>query len=403
MDDRIDGRKTGKLKDNITRFRRDKRLAVAGLLRTLGLLGMLAIAVYCVFQFHEDLAPDNLRRMVSYVRAAGSMTDPFTEYRFEVGLNTDYAPFGPGLAVVSGDTYSYVSGLGDKNYAIQLDYRSPALCVSDKYVLIYDRGGHSFCVANGYTEYLRETLTSPIVSASMNPAGAFALVTDEEGYRSAVTVYSPKQKLLCKWLTSQYYVLSATVSPESDAFAVLCLSQSNLTPHTELRHFTVGSEEPDWTYDLGEKQVYSVTHDKSGGLLILWEQGVLALDSDGKRVKEQSFSAVPARFAASEGGELAVAFGDSPSISVWVIGEGGDTLWKGLITGTLHAIDCRGGAVSVLTGDTVYSAFYGGEEPSLRRMAQKSARDLIVDENGSTILVYSDRAGKIDFDGEAHK
>lgn len=401
MDDRIDPKKSGRLKDNITRFRQDKRLAVAGALRTLGLLGMLAIAVYCVFQFHEDLAPDNLRRMVSYLQAAGSVSDPFTEYRFEVGLDTDYAPFGSGLAVVSGDTYSYVSGLGDKNYAVQLDYRAPALCVSDKYVLIYDRGGRSLCVEGSYTEYLRETLSSPIVSASMNRQGAFAVVTNEEGCRSAVAVYSAKQKMLCKWLTSQYYVLSASVSPESDAFAVLCLSQSQFAPHAELRYFTVGSEEADWVYDLGEKQVYSVTHDKSGGLLILWEQGVIALNAEGKRTGEQSFSQMPARFAVTEGGDLAVVLEGGPGLPVWVMGEKAEILWKGTFSGTLHAVDCRGGTVSVLTGDTVYSVPYASGETAIRRMKQKSARDLIVDENGSTILVYSDRAEKIDFDGEA--
>ena len=69
-------------------------------------------------------------------------------------------------------------------------------------MLIYDRDGKSFCVANSYAEYLRGSLSSPILTASMNRAGAFALVTDEEGCRSAVTVYDSRQRLQCKWLTA---------------------------------------------------------------------------------------------------------------------------------------------------------------------------------------------------------
>ena len=203
MEERIDLKKQGKLKNNITRFRQDKRLAVTGALHSLALLGMLACVVFGIFRYQDDLRPENLQRLASYLKAAGTMTDPFSEYRFEAGLDTVYAPFSAGLAVTSGDTYSFVSGLGDSSYSIQLRYNHPSLCVSEPYVLVYDRGGTGICVANGYAEYLNTNLSSPILTASMNRAGAFALVTDEGGYRSAVTVYDDRQELLCKWLTTQ--------------------------------------------------------------------------------------------------------------------------------------------------------------------------------------------------------
>ena len=46
MEERIDLKKQGKLKNNITRFRQDKRLAVTGALHSLALLGMLACVVF---------------------------------------------------------------------------------------------------------------------------------------------------------------------------------------------------------------------------------------------------------------------------------------------------------------------------------------------------------------------
>lgn len=397
MDERIDMKKSGKLKDNITRFRQDKRLAVVGALRSLALLGMLAIVVFCIFRYHEDLAPANFKRLSAYLKTASAASDPFTEYRFETGLNTDYVPFRTGLAVVSGDTYSFVSGTGSL-YSLQLSYQNPAVCASEKYVLIYDRGGKGFCVANSYSEYLRDELSSPIVSASMNWEGDFALVTDEEGYRSAVAVYNRRQKLLCKWMTSQYYVLSASVSPAGDAFAALCLSQEQLEARTEVRCFTIGRETPDWIFSLGEKQVYSLTHDNSGGLLILCDEGLYRLDKDGRQTASLPFSAPPVRFSVKESGDLLIAFSDTEQRTqgslVWVVGDEGRILWRGSFPGTLYAADCAENMACVLTGDRLYAVRYRDEGQPERSLAHNGARDVIIDWEENPILVYPDRAEK---------
>ena len=399
MDEGIDLRKSGKLKDNITRFRQDKRLAVTGALYSLALLGMLAILVFCALHFREDLTAESLRRTVAYLKTASSAAEPFTEYRFETGLDTEYAPFGTGFAVSSADTYSYISGLGDSQYSLQLKYAAPAMCVSDKYILIYDRGGKGFCVASSYSEYLRETLDSPILSASMNRAGAFALVTNEAGYRAAVSVYSARQKLLCKWYTSQYYVLQTSVSPDSSHFAALCLSQQELQAVTQIRYFRIGQEEPVWTAELGERQVWSMTHDKSGGLLILCDDGVYRYDSEGACTASHALSQQPERFAAAEEGELFLVFsgasGSSAALQAMVVGDLGETVYQGRFSGTLRAIAADGGTAAILLTDRLELISYAAEGQPVRSVPSGGARDVVCSRQGESILIFSDRAEKV--------
>ena len=400
MDERIDLKKQGKLKSNITRFRQDKRLAVTGLLHSLALLGMLGCVVFGIFRYQDDLTLENIQRMMSYVKAAGTTADPFTEYRFEAGLETVYAPFGAGLAVSSGDTYSFISGLGSSKYSIQLHYNDPALCTSDKFVLIYDRGGKGFCVANSYAEYLNTALESPILTASMNREGAFALVTNEAGARSAVSVYNKKQALLCQWITNQYYVLSASISPDSDRFAVLALGQESegLTLVTRVLCFEIGQEEASWTVDLGQRQVYSMTHDKSGGLVILCDDGAHRYE-EGRRTAFVPFGAPVRLFAASESGEVLVAFDQtdrsSRTAGALVLGDELKTLWEGSFSGTPRAVDCRGGSAALLFVDRLEVIGYDKDTPQTNTLLQSGARDLVVDEEGSPILIYSDRAEKL--------
>ena len=395
MEERIDLKKQGKLKNNITRFRQDKRLAVTGALHSLALLGMLACVVFGIFRYQDDLRPENLQRLASYLKAAGTMTDPFSEYRFEAGLDTVYAPFSAGLAVTSGDTYSFISGLGDSSYSIQLRYNDPAIRVSRDYVLLYDRNGTGFCVANGYAEYLNENTDSPILTAAMNQKGDFALVTDQTGYRSAVTVYDSRQRLLCQWLTAQYYVMTASVSPDGEHFAALCLGQNGMALATRVLYFAIGEEQPAWTVDLGEKQVYSITHDKSGGLVIVCDDGV-ARYQDGQCTASLDFDRSLRLFSAVEGSDVLLAFEDgSRGTFVQVLGNGLSPLWSGSYTGLPRAIDCRGGTFALLMTDRLETVRYVGETIVRDTRVLSGPRDVAVSPEGDPILFYSDRAEKV--------
>ena len=395
MEERIEPVKQGKLKNNITRFRQDKRLAVTGALYSLALIGMLACVVFGIVRYHESLRPENLSRLASYAKAASTMTDPFTHYDFEAGLNTVYEPFGAGLAVASGDTYSFVSGLGDSSYSIQLRYNDPAIRVSRDYVLLYDRNGTGFCVANGYAEYLNENTDSPILTAAMNQKGDFALVTDQTGYRSAVTVYDSRQRLLCQWLTAQYYVMTASVSPDGEHFAALCLGQNGMALVTRVLYFAIGEEQPAWTVDLGEKEVYSITHDKSGGLVIVCDDGV-ARYQDGQCTASLDFDRSLRLFSAVEGSDVLLAFEDgSRGTFVQVLGNGLSPLWSGSYTGLPRAIDCRGGTFALLMTDRLETVRYVGETIVRDTRVLSGPRDVAVSPEGDPILFYSDRAEKV--------
>ncbi len=397
MEERIEPVKQGKLKSNITRFRQDKRLAVTGALYSLALLGMLACVVFGVVRYHESLRPENLARLASYVKAAGTITDPFTEYRFEAGLDTVYEPFGAGLAVASGDTYSFVSGLGDKGYSIQLRYNDPAIRVGEDYVLLYDRGGTGFCVANGYAEYLNDSIDSPILTATMNQKGDFALVTDQQGYRSAVTVYDDRQELQCRWFTYQYYVTMASVSPDGEHFAVLGLGQNGMELVTRVLYFDIGAQEPAWTVDLGERQVWSLTHDKNGGLVIVCADGLLRY-AQGQCTASVAFSSAPRLFSAQESGDVLLAFDSGTAgtrgTEIAIYGKELQEIWTGRLSGTPRAIDCRGKTAALLMADRLETIRYG-QDPISRETLSAAARDVAVSADGDPILIYSDRAERV--------
>ena len=173
---------------------------------------------------------------------------------------------------------------------------------------------------------------------------------------------------------------------------------------TRVLYFEIGQEEASWTADLGEKQVYSMTHDKSGGLVILCDDGVYRYDRQGALTASHPFFLPVRLFAAGEGGEVLVAFEtadrSSRTTQALVLGDGLESLWSGSLAGVPRALDCRGGTAALLMNDRLETIRYDGDAVSVRTRPLTGARDVAVNDSGDPILIYSDRAQRVPADSE---
>lgn len=87
-------------------------------------------------------------------------------------------------------------------------------------------------------------------------------------------------------------------------------------------------------------------------------------------------------------------------MELWVVGDQGELLCKKSFSGVLRAAACSGGTAALLLGDRVEAVSYTEEGQPVRAQSQSGARDLLTDREGACILVYSDRAEKVDFSAE---
>lgn len=385
--------------EKVTQFRPDYRPGLVRAIRTLALLGMLATVLYAIWSYQDDLTPENLKRLYLYLSVGDTKTD-FSEYTFENGLNTVYAPFAGGLAVASGDTYYFISGRGGTRFSLQLKYANPTISAGDQYVLIFDPGNSGLCVANSYAEYLNTAMDSPILSAQMNRSGDFAVVTAGSGCRAAVTVYDKKQRQRCKWMTSQYYIQSASVSPDGDRFAALCLMQDGLTVRTKALLFTIGSKEADCEIDLGEKRVFSMCHDKNGALVILCDDGLYYYNDSGKEIGSYPFDTPLADFHMEEGEWPVLAFSASDNrkqqTEIVAMGDTASAVWKKTVSGAVRSLYRRDDRVFALLGDRLICA--DTVEKTMTNASQTGARAVICGSDKIPILIFSDRAEKVSWE-----
>lgn len=389
-------------KSNITRFRRDKRLSIIGVLRSAALLLMLGTVIYGVWAFQDDLNIQNMRRLISYAKAASGSSDSFAAYRFEAGVNAVYAPFEMGLAVVSNDSYRFVTGFSGAGYSTQIRYTSPAVCPGERQLLIYDRGNLGYSVVNGYSVLHEGVSSSPIVSATMNQSGDYALVTQESGYRGGVYIYSAKNREMCVWQTPNYYIRQVSLSPKADRFAALCYREQSAALVTEVRVYALGGEQPLFVATLGEREVYALWHDKAGHLYILYQDGLMIYDETGQMVGQSSFSGL-VWFACHEGDLPMVAMrtgGAGEQIRVQAFDAAGAVTFEQQLSGSLRDMDYRDGYAMLLFYDRVVTL--NMTDPAAVQtqvLPVEGVRHVLCGESGQGVIVYSDRAEAVDLTG----
>lgn len=384
-----------KAKGNITKFRQDKRLAVVGGLRSLALLGLLATLVFCIFEYRDDLNPGNLGRIVSYLGAAGRSGE-FKSYSFESGLDSVYTPFEAGLAVLGGNTYRYVTALSDGDFTAQMKASRPAVSAGQKQVLLYDRGGKNLSVVNGYAVLWSETLESPIISAEMNEKGAFCVVTDESGYRSAVAMYDARQKQLYKWHTSEYFVMLASPAPDGKHFAALCLRESGGSVAFTLRGYSVSKEEPVFSAALPAQAVYSLKHNAAGDLVLICDDGVYIYDDKGKLTARSPFERGTLRHFSHHQEQMPYlalqSDGAGEQVTLRAVADNGETAFEKAYSGSLRALDSFGDEVALLFQSRLVTLERTGSEPRENTVQVTGARDVVTRRDGKHILIYADRA-----------
>ncbi len=386
-------------KDNITKFRPDRRLAIVGTLRSIALLTMLAAIVSMVWQFGDEISWEALRRVTVYMQANSERSGEFTHYDFEPGISTEVRPFEAGLAVISEVGFTFASGYEEGDFSAQLGYVNPVMSLSDNQALIYDAGNTGYSIMTSYSVLASAETDGPILSGSLSSNDYFALVTDESGYRAAVTIYDDDRNQLLKWHTSEYYILSATVSPDGKTFSALCILREESQVSSRLLTFEIGQEQPMSVIDLGENAVYSAKYYGDDTIIILHEQAVCMYNIDGQQVWQQPYEHLTAFVHDDEAMPLLTftqGSGKNQSTTLMLCDSAGNVSYTNRFNGSFGGVGWGGQVATMLMDDSaVVIDLNSPSDPLVQSFDAQNARDVYVTADGHPVLIYADSASKL--------
>ena len=260
-------------------------------------------------------------------------------------------------------------------------------------------GGRGISRFNSYSRLAETTLESTILAFSCNDDGMSAVVTDEDGYRTALIVLDKKLNEIYKWQTSEHFAFMPAISPDGDTAAVLCIGQKSAEADLYIRLQETGSDRCRGEIRLGNKRVYSMEFSGNDTLSVLADDGYYIFDMNGElRGYAEFASGSLITFEHEAEGLCAVSLkGARGSQSrVVVFGRDGGILFEGTYDSEVRSLALRGGTAAFAAGSHVFRADIATGEISGAELS--GIRDVIITGTGSVLAVYPDCARIVAFD-----
>lgn len=353
---------------------------------------LLVIAgVICFVVFRNQLTSNTFADLLSRLRfSLGSGEETVADtFAYDDFMLSQYNVFQNGLILLSDHRLAVFSSAGKEKYGVDCSFARPALAVSDRMALAYDRGGKSYLLIDNSSTLRAEEWSDIIYTACMNKKGAYALVSRERGYASTVHVFDDRQKMQFTWYSARMYITDVALSPSSKLLAVISGGQRNNQFYGHVTLLNTGKEEPIMSVDLpdilplgvgflGEKLFYVVT-----------EESLLIYNESGEQQYDFSFDGRPllAYDASSEGyvvlclagagqtstGELIAIDREGPRARLAIMGE-----FTSLSVADKH--------VGLLV-DGVVSAYDADLKSIGQPLAAADARALLMRQDGSALVL----------------
>lgn len=372
----------------------DPRARLCGRLRkACGWLLVFCSIAFCIVNYRL-LTPSSIRSMASFA-AAGLRQGggDLTSIPYENGSFRDAALFSSGLAYADSDSLYFARPGGALMMRYALPFTSPVVESSHDFVLAYERGGHGVGLYNTYAPVAELTQSSSIITGTISPNGSFAIVTDEQGYRTAVYVYDSRGNSVFQWQSSKYYIVSAALSDDGKQLAVLAFDQQSATLDTHLLLFRTDRQEVQSDQVLSGALGLQATFLSDNSVAALCDNGLYLVKSKGEPVQLLSFATSDLlSFSISEG-TVAVAtrsYVGGARSDVYLLR--GDKLSAPLSISeepTALALSRSGLAILTASGVSVYKTDLS---PVWHNPEAVGARRVLLADDGTVYALYSKNA-----------
>lgn len=358
---------------------------------------LLLTVLFVVYGFAvhgDELTPENFRYMLKFVDLTEE--DDVTEantVRFDYASGNIGGLYKGDVVVLNGDGLSLYGWDAEKLFSVSFRMESPRLAISPQSIFAYDLGGSEVRIFNSYSQYARLSMSYPIYGFSTCDAGAFALITSEKNYRTAICVYDSNARQVYKRLLSNIYVDQIALSPDGSEFLALGHYAQGGDLITVLQRYSLSDEEPIFTvtyagelplrvgYLSGERfavltgsalRCYAVGAEEPAGVLALNNTSLQGCTFSGGRVL-LTFSD-----SGLSGGTVLQIYGDDASLQV-------SYRYEGAVNDKMILSD----SLCVLTMGEVTVTPLSGGEPTVYEIG-KDALQLLSDDMVLVLFEKSD-------------
>ena len=230
----------------------------------------------------------------------------------------------------------------------------PRICVSEKYLLIYDLSNNGYSVCNSFSPLHSETLDYPISCAAINDKGYYMIVTKDAEYRTVVHIYNSDMKQVYTYKTNERYVVDV-IFDNDGTFLLYTVSVKNGAFLSQIIKGGIRSEETAVAYERQNTAFITAKRTGDGYITVLCEDSIMFFDNETLIKEYDVFPRVCRRFEAENGYTAAVlSTSDTGSDSyLYVFDKNGELIRTETATSDVRRIYINGGSVYQIYTDRI--------------------------------------------------
>ena len=242
-------------------------------------------AITMLTAFSEDITPENFQYLLKDLDITGVLSgNTFDSVIYSGGSTSSFGIYRGELAVINAGSTMLYKPSGALSYSDTNKFYNPRLVISDKYMLIYDRGDTtcSYSIHNSFAKLREEKFSFPITLADISDKGSYGVVTRDDSFRSIVYLYDENFNLKIT-IKKDKYVLALSLNEAGNKVAISSVYDKDGGFESEILVLGISSETPDFSvYESGKIPLKSEWL-KNGDLAVLFSDCAIVYAPNGDR------------------------------------------------------------------------------------------------------------------------
>lgn len=345
----------------------------------------LFFIVTTAFSNANEFSYDNLEYIIRNFALTLDENKDDTVYsiRYNPDSSRTYSLFGKGLSVCGNSGISVYSATGRQTCTGNFNYKDPVMISSEKYALVYDRGGKNYSLYNTFTQVYSSVMPYPIRGAAISNSGYYALITSSDEYKSTVEIYNDNFSIVNRF-NKTGYVIDIDIT-DSEVLIATVDSDSQTSGYSlELLLTNIGATESKSISRIIGSFPLSCSI-SSEGYTVVCIDSVFFFDNTGKQISSYDYAGEDLYKFDFDGENALLLFkepGFNQSYKSVCINSDSNTLYEYEINSTVFDIELCGGRSFFLTDSSLIAV----------NAAKVSKVDFIGADHNCKLLAYSDRS-----------
>ena len=255
------------------------------ILKYISILLTFVFAITMLTAYSADITPENFQYLLKDLDITGVLSgSKFDSVIFNGGSSSSFGIYRGELAVINAGSTMLYKPSGALSYSDTNKFYNPRLVISEKYMLIYDRGDttHTYSVHNSFAKLHEERYDYPITLADISDKGSYAIVTRDDSFRSIVYLYNENFKLK-NTVRKDKYVLSVSMNDSGNKVAIASVYDKDGAFESEVQVLGISSDKPDFTVTESGKIPLDSKWLKNGDLAVAFSDCVIVYSPRGDK------------------------------------------------------------------------------------------------------------------------